>query len=936
MAEKLSEDQDFEALADIADAHRRPAEIGFQLDPEYARMTKREQKRYRKYAMKQLNRQLSGANAELRDARAAAKETSRAQAKSAADIERKLKERAKEAKRRDRANRAKRDRADNTADALGYNLMYANGIAEVEDGYYSETLEFSDITYQSARDDDQKTILATLCDVLNYFSPDAHVQFGVINTPLRAEEVSSRKFYDAGAQANDVLREDAEVMNEILSDKMRQGVSNIRRRRFVTIGVHATDPEDAYRRLSRINTDLAQNFEQIRCPLHVLTGCERLEFMHSVLRPDRAFDFSYDDLSCYAGDSTRDAIAPMAMDFAPDGATTYFKMDGKYCQALVMRKFDSPLDDKVVAKLVDMPMPIEVTWHIQPYEKAEAINFVKVRRAWIDKEIIEEQKKAVKQGYDYSILPSEVAYSRDETDDLLNMLQGQQQNLFDFSGLIYTWADDPEQLTEQVLQIIDVAGASGVHVELLEYRQRQALPSVLPLASNHIEVSRPMTTAETCIFVPFATQELDQAGGSWYYQNRLSNNLVFGNRANLASPVGFIAGKTGSGKGFFAKNEIEGTLLSKPNDQVIIFDRAGEYRLLVEHAQGTYATFGVGYDAHLNPLGMGGLENRDWGTQVTFKADAMIAQAAAASSESGVAFSEEESSIIQRCVENVFRRWREGGMGGREPILSDYYEELRRQPEPIAADIALRYERYVQGYSAFFNHPTDIDLDARVVGLNFKEVPDSMLVFALISFCETVRFIMYRNFEQGRRTWLYIEEMESLFKYPSVLNYFRRFSNECRKFGMYLTGITQSTESMIRNADANAIVKNSDFIMLLKQSKEDRDYWAEARGLSHAECGYIDDSAKRGWGLLLFGDARIPIKGDFPKDNHLYELFSTDPNEWEEKQARGDASAKETTGGEFRRRKRVRGRKKKTEGAGGAVGDTASGPASGGANGPER
>lgn len=357
------------------------------------------------------------------------------------------------------------------------------------------------------------------------------------------------------------------------------------------------------------------------------------------------------------------------------------------------------------------------------------------------------------------------------------------------------------------------------------------------------------------------------------------------------------------------KNEIEGTLLSKPNDQVIIFDRAGEYRLLVEHAQGAYATFGVGHDAHMNPLGMGGLEHQDFETQVAFKADAMIAQAAAAAAENGTVFSEEEGSIIQRCVENVFQAYK---ASGREPILEDFYRELKAQPEPMAQSIALRYERYVIGSTSFFNHTTDIDLSSKIVGLNFKEVPDSMLVFALISFCETVRHIMYSNFEKGLRTWLYIEEMESLFKYPSVLNYFRRFSNECRKFNMYLTGITQSTESMIRNADANAIVKNSDFIMLLKQSKEDREYWADARGLSANEVGYIDESTRRGWGLLLFGDARIPVKGDFPTDNHLYDLFSTDPNELAEKRARALAEGQATEPEpEFRRRKRVRGRRGK-------------------------
>lgn len=914
-----NKDESFKNMETLAAGLRRPGEVGFELDPEYAKMSKRERKRYVKKVHKELDRELAGKRSEIRDARAAAKEAERTQAKSAAEVTKKLKERSAKSDKLTAEQRRRRDNAKNVVDAIGYNRMFENGICEVEDGYYSETLSFDDITYQNARDDDQKTILAAMCDIYNYFPADTTVQFSVVNTPLRHDQIRDRQFYDPSRQANDVLKEDAETMNEVLSDKLAEGVSNIKRSRYMTIGIHANNPIEARTRFSRINTDLTGNFEQIRCDVTPMTGLERLSVLQSLLRPDRKFTFDYErDLSIYSPDSSKDFIAPMSINFKPDGSNMYFKVDDKYCQVLVMRKYDSPLEDTVVANLVNMSMPIEVTWYLQPMEKSKAINFVKTRRAWIDAETIEEQKKAVQQGYDYSILPSELRYSREETEDLLTQLQGQQQHLFMFSGLIYTWAESPEKLTEQVLQILDVASSAGVQVETLEYRQRQGLNSILPLGLNHIEISRPFTTSEACIFVPFATQELEQEGGSWYYQNKLSNNLVFGNRANLASPVGFISGKTGSGKGFFAKNEIEGTLLSKPDDQVIIFDRAGEYKLLVEHAGGTYASFGVGLDAHLNPLGMDKRrESEDFGTQVAFKADAMIAQAAAAANETMTVFSEEERSIIQRCVENIFRRY--NMEGGREPILEDFYEELKRQPEPMAQNIALRYERFVSGYSNFFNHATDIDLTARTVGLNFKDVPDSMLVFALISFCETVRNIMYSNFDHGRRTWLYIEEMESLFKYPSVLNYFRRFANECRKFGMYLTGITQSTESMIRNQDANAIVKNSDFIMLLKQSKEDRDYWADALGLSPLEVACIDEGAPRGWGLLVFGSARVPIKGEFPTDNHLYELFSTDPNEWAEKKAREALDAAKHGGtaeniapqDEFRRRKRVRGRKKK-------------------------
>lgn len=882
--------RDVRAFEDMARAaFATPAQKGFSVDPAYAKMTKKEQKRYRKEAMAQLDRELDSARSEIRAAKAERKALDRQRAQTATDVSRELKARSKADKKRRERFRRRRAAATDPVSMLGYDLMFQNGICQIEDGLYSETMVFDDVTYQNARESYQKTVLSTMCDIYNYLSAETCAQFSIVNTPLRDDEIEDRAFYDVDSQPNASLARDAETMNRVLSDKLAQGVSNIRRTRCLTISVRATDPEEANRRLSRINTDLQSRFEQIRCHVRVLDGEERLRVLQSILRPDRPFTFSYDQLSFWSPDSTKDYIAPQSLEFAPEGSNVFFKADGRYCQVLCMRNYDSPLEDNVVANLVDMQIPIEVSWFIQPLDKAEAINFVRTRRAFIDKEIIDEQKKAVQQGYDYSILPSEVKYARDETEDLLAQLQGQQQRLFMFTGLILTWADTLEDLNEQVLQIFDIASSAGIHVETLEYRQRPALNSVLPLGLNHIDIARPFTTAEACIFVPFATQELDDPHGAWYYQNKLSNNLVFGDRSRLASPVGFICGKTGSGKGFFAKNEIEGTVLSKPNDQVIIFDRAGEYKLLVEHIGGTYASFGVGYPAHMNPLGMAGLEDQDFATQVAFKADAMIAQAAAAASETNTVFSEEERSIIQRCVEAVFIGARE--RGGAEPILSDFYEELKRQPEPAAKKIALRYERFVHGFSDFFNHPTDIDLDARMVGLNFKDVPDSMLVFALISFCETVRYIMYRNFAQGRRTWLYIEEMESLFKYPSVLNYFRRFSNECRKFGMYLTGITQSAESMIRNPDANAIVKNSDFIMLLKQSKEDRDYFADALGLSRQEVQCIDEGTPRGWGLLVFGASRIPIKGDFPKENHLYELFSTDPNEWEEKRTRDALAA---------------------------------------------
>ena len=243
-----------------------------------------------------------------------------------------------------------------------------------------------------------------------------------------------------------------------------------------------------------------------------------------------------------------------------------------------------------------------------------------------------------------------------------------------------------------------------------------------------------------------------------------------------------------------------------------------------------------------------------------------------------------DQSIIQRCVELAFNRADDRG-DGLPPILQDFYDIAKDQPERQAQVIALRYERFVKGTMDFFNHQTNLKWDKRIIDFNLKNLPDSMLVFALINICEAVRNRMYFNAQRGVRTWLYVEEMQSLFAYPTVLNYFSRFANEGRKFGLLLTGITQNVTAMLENESARNIVLNADFIMLLKQSPLDRMKWAELLNLSEQEAECIDESAEAGDGLLLAGNARVPIRGRFPSGNALYDLWSTNPNETKDETA---------------------------------------------------
>lgn len=829
--------------------------------------------------MKLTRKEKREAKRALKREAAEAKQNAAANKKSYKNIKRQLKDRDKELSDRTKSARAKRRNAKDVVSFLGYNRMFEDGICEVEEGLYSSTIAFDDTSYHSVRDDMQKGIFASMCRMYDQFGADTLIQMNVINTPLLREEIGKRKFFDPGKQDNENAANDAKVFNDILNAKMREGVSNIRRDRYLTLTVSAEDADRAAQKLSRVESSSSRILNSVNSHTHILNGTERLRVLHSQLSPATPFLFSYEaDIGTRTVQTTKDCIAPTMIDFKPEGFTDCFKLDNTWGQVLVMRHFGSELSDRALADMVDLPIPLNVTWFVQPMDKAKAIAFARQRSAWIDKEIIEEQRSAVNKGYDFSILPHELKYSKEETEDILDHLQNKNQRMYVFTGLIYTYAPTKEQLDSQALRIMSTARQHSIEIDTYDYRQREGLNSILPLGHNHCEISRMFTSAQVGILMPFATQELDDKGGVYYGQNKHSRNLIFCNRKLLASPMGFVCGKTGSGKGMFVKTEMTGTILSNPEDEIYVIDRAGEYTGIAQRYGGSVFDFSVGSGKYLNPFDTVSVEYKTPAEQLAFKVDAMLAQAGASAAEAGENLSEVDMSIIQRCTELAFERAQKRG-DGKPPLLGDFYDILKEQPEHEAKVIALRYERFCKGSMSFFNRHTNVDFNSRIVDFNLKELPDSMLVFALINVCEAVRNRMYYNEQRGVRTWLYIEEMQSMFAYPSVLNYFSRFSNEGRKFLLLLTGITQNATAMLANEAAQNIVLNADFLMLLKQSPVDRLRWIELLDLSEQEEECIDETVEPGDGLLIAGSARVPVRGKFPEGNVLYDLFSTNPNE---------------------------------------------------------
>lgn len=787
-------------------------------------------------------------------------------------LERRIAEQERELTGRMSEKRRMRRAARDVYSAIGYDLMYPDGIAQVEEGLFSQTMAFEDISYQSAREESQRAIFSGWCQLFDYFGADSCVQLTVVNRPIPAEEIGTKRFFPTDDPQTAAY---AEEYNRILNDKMREGVSNLVRERYLTFAVGAPSVDAAVPRLARMRGDAEQTLAKMRSSSRTLSGAERIGVLNGLLRPGKPNLFSWDAVGARGGLTTKDFVCPSSLDFKPEGSASCFKSGDTWCQVLVLGRFGSELSDRCLADIIDLPVPLAITLHVQAMDKSKAVAFVKKRIAWMDKEIIDEQMGAVKKGYDFQILPSELKYSKEEAEDLLDHLQNKNQRLYAYTGLVYTYAPTREGLDEQVMQIVSTARRNSIEADALDYRQREGLNSILPLGHNHVEVSRMMTTAQVAIQMPFATQELSHEGGGYYGQNKQSSNLVLCNRKRLASPMGFVAGKPGSGKSFSVKREIENTILAYPEDEIIVLDPAGEYSPVVEANGGECIRFAPDADTHLNPFDLSDVAHQSRSAQMAFKIDAFLALSSATMAEGDQGLPEADKSIISRCVE---RAYRDADEEGRTPLLGDFHRILKAQPEPEARDIALRYERYVEGALSFFNRPSNVTFDRRITNVDFRDLSENMRAFGIITVLECVRNRMYRNFDRGVTTWLYIDEVQSLFGHPSIIAYFSRFWAEGRKFNLIATGITQNSVYMLDHEEARNMVLNSDFILLHKQSPLDRRAWTELLDMSAQEASYIDESVRAGEGLLIAGGARVPLKDSFPKGS-LYDLFNTKPDE---------------------------------------------------------
>lgn len=768
----------------------------------------------------------------------------------------------------------KSDMPDNTFDTIPFISMYPDGLCQVTEDYYSKMVQFYDINYQLAQNEEKQHIFGEYCEFLNYFDESIDFQFCFINQKVDIEEY--QKIIEIPSQDDEfnVVREEYAQM---LRDQLARGNNGIVKSKYLVFGIHAKDKKNATARLSKVESDIINKFKIMSCRCDTVDGLQRLKILHDYMNQDNTEPFIMKSFKSVvdSGLTPKNYISPTSFDFQPKDIFRIGDMFGASHYLVISAP---EISDEMLANILNMEDSMCVSVHLRSLNQQDAMKYVKTKLSDINKMKIEEQKKAIRSGYDMDIIPPDIeTYSR-EANALLEEMQSRNERLFEISFQITCFNEDRNKLKDFRFQLSNQIQSANCVLRKLDHQQEQAFCSSLPLAYNQIPQKRILTTSGVAVFVPFTTQELFMESKEALYMglNTLSNGMIMADRKELKNPNGLILGTPGSGKSFATKREILNCFLVTQDD-VIICDPEAEYYPLVNYLQGQIIKIGQSSKQYINPLDININYSED-DDPVSLKAEFILSfMELIMSSKYGL--KPEEKSEIDMAVREVYQKYFENPIPERMPTLQDLYDNfMAKKDNPVAQYIAKCMYLYVEGSNNLFNHRTNVDINNRVVCFDIKSLGKTLKKLGMLVVQDAVWNRVTVNRELHKFTRYYIDEFHLLLKEEQTAAYSVEIWKRFRKWGGIPTGITQNVKDFLASKEIENIFDNSDFVYMLNQGADDRAILAKKFNISDFQIKYVSNVGQ-GEGLIFFGDLVQPFVDRFPKDTLMYKLLTTKPSE---------------------------------------------------------
>lgn len=773
--------------------------------------------------------------------------------------------------------------AESAQKTIPYEALYPDGIMESEPGYYTRMIEFDDREYHLTDDDTKNGIFENHCDFLNYFDPSIDVSFHYYNLESDQEQTNRSLNIPMQKDSFNAIRKE---YSDMLKDNAEYGSNGIEKKRYIVYGIYAKDITVAKKRLSKISTDIMDNFSRNKVRSRVLNGYERAKIMWKFCNPasTEKFLFNWSAIAKH-GLSSKDFIAPTSFGFTNEKGTFdnrhYFKMGDRIGAVNFIQITASDLPDVVLSELRSISTNICITIHYKALDRDQALRNIHAAIDRMQQSISRLQRKAVEGGYDMDMLPPDLKMYYEAAQTALRGLENRNERMFLVTLLVMQTAKTKKELDDNIFQANSIIGTYNCHMKRLDDRQEYGLISSMPLGINRIEIQRSMMTTELAIFLPFAAEELYQVGSDYkgyqpmyYGMNMISNNLIMADRKKLRNPNGLILGKPGYGKSFATKREIFNSFFVSTDD-ILILDPEREYESLVKYLDGQIIRLANGTDTYVNPMEVD--LSLVWGEDKEYDpiSDQIDFLVSLCEQLMGgrLGLSQEEIAIIITCAQAVYDRWLEEPTEDTMPILEDLYNEIIKEKDEESFKLARKLKVFITTYD-IFNHRSNVNINNRIVSFDIKDLGKMLKPAGM---CIIQNFIWKRvaaNRILGKYTRVYFDEFHLFLRDPKTQEYSIEIWKRFRKWGGIPTGITQNVKDLLRSTDVEVIFENTDFIIMLNQGPGDARILQEKLEISIYQMKYVVNTSE-GRGLIFYGDRIIPFYDEFPQDTTMYKIMTT-------------------------------------------------------------
>ena len=772
-------------------------------------------------------------------------------------------------------------------ETITFEQMSPDGICLVKPGYYTRMIEFYDTNYKLLDTEARKRMLEKYSEILNSFDPDVKVQLFLFNHLTDTRKVMEKFNVPLRNDGHDSLREE---YSELLKNLYSTSTEGVRKSRYFIIGVEAKNLKEARSRLEDIVTNVFDGFDKMGVIARVVDGTERVKLLYEYFNQynPEGFSFSYQDMK-ETGDGVKDYIAPQKLDFGRAGIA---KTGDTYICTRYLDLECASLNETHMESLLEPNLCFSVSMHMQTIEPEKALKMTRKSLTDVQSSKINQQKKAFESGADNDVISNRIVQEEKNVNELLRNLNESNQKLINTTIIITTFGRTRKEAESVQEKVFSKFKAITCRSFVLKHTQEAAMNAGAPIGICNLEQQRKILTKDLGIFAPFRTQELFRDGELIYYGlNSLSKNMIVADRKQLTNPNGLILGASGSGKSFSAKREILGCYTCT-GDDIIVCDPEGEYYTLVEAIGGTVVKLASSSKDFLNPMDIT-VKDRHDREELKIKSGFLITLCdCIAGGNAGLA--NDEKGIIDRCIDRVYDRYFEDPVPEKMPILEDLYNELiGYQPDYTlpqeltmaakqkALRIANSLAMFVHGSQNYFNHRTNIDSHNRIICFDIRDLDSQLKELGMLIVQDAVWNRVSHNRERKVSTRYYCDEFHLLLKEKQTVKYSVEIWKRFRKWGGIPTGITQNVYDILSSSEVEAILSNSNFIYILMQQDNDRQILMEKLGLSETEMEYVI-GARRGCGILRFGDAVLPFEDDYPRDTESYRMMSTKLNEEQE------------------------------------------------------